>query len=61
MTKKEKDDHDWLETLAGRIVQDADPIIVKQAKLVRQVISERRNTNFIKQYMGETDGNFGDC
>tara|TARA_R110000787_G_scaffold225064_1_gene333044 strand:+ start:1375 stop:1560 length:186 start_codon:yes stop_codon:yes gene_type:complete len=61
MTKKEKEDHDWLETLAGRVVENADPIIVKEARLVRKVIRERRNKHFIKQYIGDTDGNFGDC
>jgi hypothetical protein len=63
-TKDEQDDHDWLEVIAGREPsKDADPIIIRQAKLVRQAIRNNKMRNIVKNYIGDTDGtdNLGDC
>lgn len=61
MTKEEKDDHDWLETIAGREVTNADPRVVAEAMAVRRVMRKEKSINTLYNYLGDTDGNLGDC
>jgi hypothetical protein len=60
-TKDEKDDHDWLEILAGRFVTNPDPDVERQALMLRQVMKQRKTKETINNYLGESDGNLGDC
>ena len=60
-TKDEKDDHDWLEILAGRPVTNPDPDVERQALMLRQVMKQRKTKETVNNYLGESDGNLGDC
>lgn len=42
MHMPDRDDQDWMDTLAGKTPAGADPLTVKEAKVVRQAMHEQR-------------------